>query len=268
MKKTCIFLFCTISIHSVSFGISANEVKAKPVDEKKLNNNLAAPYSIIRENFAPDGSGDDDFGAEEDDSQLTQSGVPCSSPECLGQIDYSQVSSRATGNITDTVSVLIQSTFGDYSNSTAVQNMISAARSNIRTNPNRYIVRVRGRRPRTYCYRAVKDALRSANMVPNVFNGSGFAYNGVTDLKSVGFKNLLENPSFSAILANKPELAPKGAILIYDTPRGSRANSAGHSEIKTEPPGTHGYISVSESRTPTYGYRIPQERRLIGVMIK
>jgi hypothetical protein len=45
-------------------------------------------------------------------------------------------------------------------------------------------------------------------------------------------------------------------------------SKAGHIEIKTENSGVHGYISVSETNRPTYGYAIPAQRKLIGVLIK
>jgi hypothetical protein len=105
-------------------------------------------------------------------------------------------------------------------------------------------------------------------MVPTSFQGGAQARTGVGELERVGFTNLLDNPDVRFLLENNPIMAPKGTILVYETAPGARASVAGHIEIKTQDSGQDGYISISETNRPTYGYRIPQVRRLIGVMYK
>lgn len=219
----------------------------------------------VEEDDVPD---PDDVGSE-DEIDITESGTVCMSPECLDTVNFSPLSQSQEGELDELSAQLLQQAFFHYSTSPDVTAMITAARNHIRANPRRYIRRVKGRRnPITLCYRAVKDAMRASGMVPSIFQGGAEARTGVTELKSVGFANLLENPDVRHLLENNPRMAPKGSILVYDTAPGARASRAGHIEIKTENSGTDGYISISETNRPTYGYRIPQVRRLIGVMFK
>ena len=66
----------------------------------------------------------------------------------------------------------------------------------------------------------------------------------MADLAGAGFTNLLDNENVKEILASNPQMAPKGAILVYDTVRGTKPSPAGHIEIKTEDSG----IDRSEER--------------------
>lgn len=164
------------------------------------------------------------------------------------------------------IEIVILKDFEQYSNSDKVQKMIQAARSNLKKYPDRYINENGGFR-KTYCYRAVKDALRKSKMVPFTFEGDSVASSGVKDLTSSGFKNLLNDKNYKLILESNPRLAPKGSILVYETVQGAGISNYGHIEIKTKDSGQDGYISISESKRPTYGYAVPQQRKLIGVMI-
>lgn len=207
----------------------------------------------------------DDDGAEED--EFTEADVircqGCLDPSIVSPVDYKQQMI-----IDQTNGVIVQEAFRGYSEHEKVVSMIAEARQHIADKPNRYISRSKGGRKKTFCYRAVKDAMRDSGMVPVVFTGSSVARNGVSDLKAVGFRNLLEDPNFKNIMKDDPKMAPKGAILVYETTKGSRASSAGHIEIKTENSGLDGYISISETDKPTYGYAIPSVRKLIGILVK
>jgi hypothetical protein len=165
----------------------------------------------------------------------------------------------------------VRAAYKSYSESSEILSMIDAARKHIEENPNRYIGwrRVKGKlKKTTFCYRAVKDAMKAAGVVSSDFVGGGEAKLAVAELSAVGFRNLLDDENVNEILQNSPEMAPKGAILVYDTVPRSGPSPAGHIEIKTEESGEDGYISVSETNAPTYGYAIPAQRRLIGVMMK
>ncbi|MGZ3691204.1 MAG: hypothetical protein ACXVAX_06860 [Pseudobdellovibrio sp.] len=241
------------------------ELTTQKIGHPKRSKGLQ-PVPVVRN---PDGSGIDDEGSVDDIFGPSQANVIGNCPECNGQTSpVAPGAGLMMKNIDETASVLIKAHFSSYSDSDIVKFMITSARDDLRLYPNRYVVNLRGHKKKTFCYRAVKDALRAAAMIPNNYNGTKYAYNGVKDLKAAGFKNLLDDHQFGLMLANRPILAPKGAVLVYETPKGSKANSAGHIEIKSEDSGIDGYISISESQKPTYGYAIPSQRRLIGVMIK
>lgn len=226
----------------------------------------------ILEEYEPDDPLDpkpaeDDQGSEDDDDELkkTEAG------ECPNCIKNSQPLGHGEEMMELSSAALVKAAYAGYSESHDVSELITNARVHIRNNPRRYISRrkFKGKvKNITYCYRSIKEALREAGMVPVFFQGSGVASNGVKDLLSVGFTNLLDNENVKEILQNNPKMAPKGAILVYETVPGAKASSAGHIEIKTEDSGTDGYISISETQRPTYGYPIPAVRKLIGVMIK
>lgn len=209
-----------------------------------------------------------------DEIAVTEAGTFCLSPECLGDINFSPLGSRAEG-VDDVAAATLQYAFNQYSNSETTQEMISKARAHIRANPRAYIQRVKrnGRwTTRTLCYRAVKDAMRDSGMVPRSFQGSRHARDGDRDLealRSPEFVNLMDDPEVRSLLENNPAMAPKGTILVYENAPGlSRPSPSGHIEIKTTDSGTHGYISISESSRPTYGFAIPRVRRLTGVMYR
>lgn len=207
----------------------------------------------------------DDDGAEDDDDFTDTDEISC--PGCLDPSLVSPLDYKQQKIIDQTNGVLVQQAFSAYSEHAKVVNMIAQARQHIADKPGRYISRANGRK-KTYCYRAVKDAMRDSGMVPVMFTGSSVARNGVKDLEPFGFRNLLDDPNFNNIMKDDPKMAPKGAILVYETTKGARASVAGHIEIKTENSGVDGYISISETDKPTYGYPIPSKRKLIGVLVK
>lgn len=167
-----------------------------------------------------------------------------------------------------TSSIAIRGQFNDYSESDKVKKLIAAARKHIKNNPNRYIKRSRSGNTMTYCYRAVKEALVKAGILSSMFYGSSSASDGGDELKQFGFINLLEDRKVKALLKNNPRMAPKGAILVYETSIGAGVSRYGHIEIKTEHAGADGYISIKEKNIPTFGYAIPAQRKLVGVMVK
>jgi hypothetical protein len=133
----------------------------------------------------------------------------------------------------------------------------------------------------TYCYRAVKDALKAAHLVSADFGQfSGEAYQARDDLLKEGFVDLLLDLEYGKLIAGNPDLAPLGAILVYEDTRGRiryfknksghtyKIIMPGHVEIKTAPIGEGGYVSISEQIRPAYGEYEAGGRRLIGVMIK
>lgn len=209
-----------------------------------------------------------------DDLDVTEAGTVCTSPDCLGNVNFSPLGTRAEG-VDDVAAATLQYAFNQYSNSETVTEMISEARAHIRANPRAYIqrVKVKGRwTNRTLCYRAVKDAMRDSGMVPRTFQGTRHARDTARDLenlRSPEFVNLMDDPELRSLLENNPAMAPKGTILVYENAPGlSRPSPSGHVEIKTTDSGTHGYISISESSQPTYGFAIPSVRRLTGVMYR
>lgn len=164
-------------------------------------------------------------------------------------------------------SISIRALYSQYSESEKVTNLIKIARIHIKLNPKKYIKKVNGTL-KTFCYRAVKEALAKSGMISALFGGSVKASDGVMELNNYGFRNLLDDKSIKSMLTDNPKMAPKGSILVYETAPGARVSIYGHIEIKTEHSGVDGYISISETSSPTYGYLIPQQRKLIGVLVK
>jgi len=214
----------------------------------------------------------DDDGTDEDEEQLYS--VECRPPQICP--------SKLTEKMREEINPIARA-FAGYSSSETVNELIQIARDQIADNPGRYIVRRENGRVQTYCYGAVKDALRGSGMVPEDFTGTRYARNAVEDLGEAGFANLLDLPprgdpqyeakmAINSMLVNNPAMAPRGTILVYRTVNGAvRSNGravdpAGHTEIKTLDVGDDGYISVSEKTVPTYGYSLATQRTLIGVM--
>lgn len=181
-----------------------------------------------------------------------------------------------------------------YSDSPEVTRMISWAMAH------------RGR-SRGLCYRLVKEAMATRcggnivrngrvryrcvnllatggtrgpgnNLIPDWFPDER-ALSAKDTLKTKGFVNLLETEPYRTQLANRPEMAPKGAILVYSSGMtcGSRTSrrattnlnlDCGHTEIKTAEPGHPGFVSDYYSERPiTQGLSGPRYR-LVGVMMK
>lgn len=154
-----------------------------------------------------------------------------------------------------------------YSSSNKVTRMISHAQRNYGHN----------RRGGGRCYRAVKNAMVSGDLIPRWYSDLA-AKNAVNTLKSRGFINLLDFEPYKTEI-RKASDAPKGAILVYENVPASnaacrrRSKSCGHIEIKMDGPGRPGYISdyrstTAISETPASYTRRGPLYRLIGVMVK
>ena len=228
----------------------------------------SSPPVVPSQLYIGTGEPDEDDVGSEDDLDAIEAGAVCLEPECLSDVNFEIFKRGQIEDLYTLSAATIQKAFEKYSNSPQITSLISHARENLRTNPGRYIQRRPGKKAKAFCYRAVKDALRESGLVTKVFQGSANAYAGVRDLQPMGFENLLDDANLREILQNNPRLAPKGAILVFETTPGARVSPSGHIEIKTQDSGRDGYISISESTKPTYGYRIPQQRRLIGVLYK
>ena len=245
---------------------------------------LPTPAPILAPPIGPVNPNGDDNGEDSpedpedsgsvDELDVTEAGTVCTSPECLSDVNFSPLGTRAEG-IDDVAAATLQYAFSNYSNSEIVDEMISQARAHIAANPRAYIKRVKVNGHwvnRTLCYRAVKDAMRDSNMVPRNFYGTRHARDTERDLvglSSPEFINLMDDPDVRSLLENNPAMAPKGTILVYENAPGlTRPSASGHVEIKTTDSGTHGYISISESNRPTYGFPIPRVRRLTAVLYR
>jgi hypothetical protein len=189
---------------------------------------------------------------------------------------------------TPNLSKVIDHSFATYSNSRSVSKMVAASSAHI------YTVNQRGRRTlryvhwvrhgrhmtkQTLCWRAVKDALISSGLVDGDFgSNSGYAFQARQNLLDEGFRDLLADPRTRAVMRN-PDMAPKGAVLVYQDSRGtsmvvhSRHGSShkmlpGHVEIKTASSGVGGYISINKQQRAAYGEFAQGRRRLVAVMVQ
>ncbi len=174
---------------------------------------------------------------------------------------------------------VIRDRFRSYSDNVLIVHLIQEARQNLRVKS--YVEKrvdpvTKAVSYAFFCYRAVKEALQGAGLVRSYLAG-GEARESIQPLTRAGFKNLFDDVDYARLMAANPRFAPMGAILVYANNLSfdlkscrSRctSSSAGHIEIKTAEAGLDGYISVSESYQPTYGYPVPAQRQLIGVMVK
>lgn len=119
------------------------------------------------------------------------------------------------------------------------------------------------------CYRYVKRALMNSDVIDD-YPPSGKAKLAVSDLKSQGMVNLLDNPKYAAKIKT-PADAPKGAVLVYST---GESKEAGHIEIKTGEGDKATYISDYESKNNIqlspkglYKAKVGKPYKIIGVMI-
>ncbi len=174
---------------------------------------------------------------------------------------------------------VIRDRFRSYSDNVLIVRLIQEARQNLRVKS--YVEKrvdpvTKAVSYAFFCYRAVKEALQGAGLVRNYLAG-GEARESIQPLIRTGFKNLFDDAAYARLMAANPRFAPMGSILVYannpsfdvNTCRSRcRSSTAGHIEIKTAEAGLDGYISVSESFQPTYGYPVPAQRQLIGVMVK
>lgn len=148
----------------------------------------------------------------------------------------------------------------NYSNSVQVQTTINYLEKNYT-----------GKRSRMKCYRVVKEALANQtkrgkgpgnNLIPKWF-ASQKAKNAVTDLKKYGFINLLENNEYQSIKDN-PRLAPKGAVLVYQT----KHHRWGHIEVKMDAGENSRFGFDMVNNKPITESRRGKNYKLIGVLIK
>ena len=214
----------------------------------------------------------DDLGTVDEGLNFASDGALCLNGNCDRALPGSGAGQSLIKNPQKKAAVnSIRARMDVYSNSIQVKKLLDEARANLKTEVYTEVVSVNGKPKRvTYCYRAVKDALREAGWVQRSFQGSGVARDAVTDLKQKGFVNLLTDRYVGKLIGQDASLAPLGSIIVYDTPETApqKVSRAGHVEIKSRHSGEEGYISISESRRPTYGYPVPQHRRIIGVMYK
>ncbi len=148
-----------------------------------------------------------------------------------------------------------------YENSPITQKMINSAVNNAEDHST------------SYCYRYVKNALLASGMIRSRPDGN--ANIAVEGLKSKGMINMLDNPTYRAIINGDPRKAPKGAVIIYGN-NGRKPPHWGDTQIKT----TSGYGDTKfvsdfvSSNTYLASPKAQRARRddipyrIIGVMIK
>ena len=217
----------------------------------------------------------DDFGTIDEGLDFASDGAICFNGRCdRATPGYGSGPSPVikSPKRQDTVT-RIRSRMDVYSNSNHVKKLIDEAVANLKTQTYIETVTIDGKPKKvTYCYRAVKDALRDAGWVTRSFQGSGVARDAANDLleRRYGFIDLLKDKFVGHLIGQDASLAPKGTIIVYDTNEKAPAkiSRAGHVEIKTTDSGIHGYVSISQSTKPTYGYAVPQQRRIIAVLYK
>lgn len=156
-----------------------------------------------------------------------------------------------------------------------------------------YAMKKRAKSSTGYCYRYVKNALFQSGITFPRLNGA-YAKNASTQLEIQGFKNLLnpehlqnsklKNENMKDLLKN-PNLAPKGAILVYEPNPANRAvrvcknvkgskkcfwdQDAGHIEIKTKESGLGGYVSdYYNEKARTGKAMVTADRKLVGIYYK
>lgn len=122
------------------------------------------------------------------------------------------------------------------------------------------------------CYRSVKKALLASKLIPNHYSDLA-AINSKESLKKFGFINMLESEPYKSQIGSNPNLAPKGAVLVYSSgiPCGP-VKDCGHVEIKTGDLGKPGVVSdyysdYPISKTPA-AMKYGTQYKLVGVMIK
>ena len=214
----------------------------------------------------------DDMGSIDEGLDFSKNGELCFKGKCdKPQPTYGSGSS-ANRNPKRTAAInSIRSRMDIYSKSNQVKKLLEAARANLKTEIYIETVMIDGKPKKvTYCYRAVKDALRDIGWVQRSFQGSGVAIDALSDLSKKGFVNLLKDKYIGHMIGQDASLAPMGTIIVYETDAKApkKISRAGHVEIKTKDSGIEGYISISESKLPTYGYPVPQYRKIIAVMYK
>lgn len=158
-----------------------------------------------------------------------------------------------------------------------------------------YAMKKREKSSTGYCYRYVKDALFEGGITLPRLSGA-YAKNASSQLENQGFKNLLnpehlqnsklKNENMKELLKN-PNLAPKGAILVYEPNPKNRIvwvckenektkikkcgwdQDAGHIEIKTKESGLGGYVSdYYNEKARTGKSMVTADRKLVGIYYK
>ena len=148
----------------------------------------------------------------------------------------------------------IRLAFASYSSSPEVARLLRVAQQNVATRHQRARFRGENERgdPVTYCYRAVKLDLLDARIVGHYLEHP-LACEAGADLEQPQgserqlFVNLLKLPHWAPLLRNRPKLAPKGAILVYEKYGCYSGGPAGHIEIKLGESGVGGYISFKQA---------------------
>ncbi|MES3038167.1 MAG: hypothetical protein V4736_09695 [Bdellovibrionota bacterium] len=225
----------------------------------------------------------DESGELIDDSEAPVEGSYCATCEHATK-SMNPLTSIAQQGMKAVSAISIETAMRSYSGSPQVRRLIQTARNNIEGgNASKYIRKTWSPKLQKYvvqtkCYRAVKDALIDSDLVsPNFAAGSLPAREGKQYLLKEGFTDLLQHPKFKNLVAN-PDMAPTGAILVYEGTNYTAAQIAkgqnyGHIEIKTARSGEGGYISFNKTIVAANGMATsrngnPPRRKLIGVMVK
>jgi hypothetical protein len=118
------------------------------------------------------------------------------------------------------------------------------------------------------CFKAVKNSAQTGGVITRYPEGAA-AREGVKEFTEEGFINLLDHPEWAEKVRGNPNLAPRGAIMVYSG--GTRmcgGKPCGHIEIKTRDAGLGGYASYYCAENPVRIGSGKYPRKLIGVMIK
>lgn len=195
-------------------------------------------------------------------------------PECLKTSESTQSSQNNQSHLGDVSRTVIaqqnQISTGSlddqikkYSNSEKVSKTISHALRNKRS------------RSQGTCYRSVKKALLASKLIPHYYSDLA-ALNSKNTLKKFGFVNILDAEPYKSQISNNPNLAPKGAVLVYSSgiPCGGAngVTDCGHVEIKIDDAGKAGFVSdyyspFAINQTPA-ARRYGSNYKLVGVLIK
>lgn len=145
--------------------------------------------------------------------------------------------------------------------------------------PNKYIKMNSSNVQQTYCLESVNDAAIEAGFYGEenrVRSGIACLAGSYFERAPLNYTNLMTHDDWRDLI-KKPEMAPRGAILVYRGENNScedKDQKQGHIEIKTSPSGRHtsdyedfGYVSISAENRPAFGYSNTQ-RVLVGVYVQ